>query len=233
MNGDARRVRAWAFAVNAALAKHNASVNMVFCPPAVYMADAVAALPPNAQLAFGAQNCHAATKGPHTGEISAAMLLDAGADYVIVGHSERRAAGEVDADVLAKATAALTAGLMPIICVGESFAAYEKKQTNTVLDSQLLLLRDLPRGGYLVAYEPIWAIGSSRTPSMAEINTAHTHIKSVLGSETAVLYGGSVNAANAGEILAQSQVAGALIGGASLEIESMCAIILGTPTRGK
>jgi len=233
MNGDTRSVRAWVFAVNAALAKRNAAVKVVLCPPSLYITDGVAALPPNAQLALGAQNCHAATKGPYTGEISSAMLMDAGADYVIVGHSERRATGDADADVLAKATAAITAGLMPIICVGESFAAYEKKQTHMVLDDQLELLKSLPRGGYLIAYEPIWAIGTSRTPSMAEINAAHSHIKSVLGSETAVLYGGSVNAVNAGEILAQLQVSGALIGGASLEIESMCAMIASATTRGK
>lgn len=233
MNGDAPRVRSWAFAVNAALGAHSAHVKVVFCPPAVYITDAMAALPPNAQLALGAQNCHAASKGAHTGELSASMLLDAGCDYVILGHSERRAAGETDDQVHAKALTAMAAGLMPVICVGESLAEYEQKRTNAVLNAQLSLLKDLPRGGYLIAYEPIWAIGSGRTPSMTEINAAHSHIKSVLGSETAVLYGGSVNAANAGEILAQSQVAGALIGGASLEIESMCAMITSASTRGK
>ena len=233
MNGDAARTRAWAFTLNTALAKSDAKVKLVLCPPLVYLADALSALPPNAQLSLGAQNCHAASKGAHTGEISAAMLLDAGCDYVIVGHSERRATGETDVDVLAKARAAIEVGVMPIICVGESREAYEQQQTNQVLDGQLEPLKALPRGGYVIAYEPIWAIGSSKTPSMDEINAAHSHIKSVLGSETAVLYGGSVNAGNAGEILAQSQVSGALIGGASLEIESMCSILASASTRGK
>lgn len=225
MNGDASRVRSWAFAVNAALARHPRPPQVVFCPPALYLADAAAALPPNAQLRLGAQNCHAASKGAHTGEVSAAMLVDVGCGYVILGHSERRAAGEGDAEVLAKAQASMAVGLMPIICVGEPLSAYEAQQTNAVLDGQLALLKTLPLGSYLIAYEPIWAIGSSRTPQMAEINAVHGYIKSVLGSGVAVLYGGSVNVGNVGEILVQPQVAGVLIGGASLEIESMGAII--------
>jgi triosephosphate isomerase len=233
MHGNAASVRAWAFTVNAALRSSSHRLKVIFCPPAIYLADASAALPPNAQLMLGAQNCHVAEKGAFTGEISAPMLLEAGCGHAILGHSERRAMGETDAQVHDKAQAALAAGLMPIICVGESLVAYEKKQTNAVLDDQLAPLSDLPRGGYLIAYEPVWAIGSNQTPSMAEINAAHSHIKSVLGSETCVLYGGSVNVANAGEILAQPQVSGALIGGASLESERMCALIACAAMRGK
>lgn len=225
MNGDADAARAWAFAVNAALGAHHTAVRGVFCPPFPYIAAAKAALPLNAQLELGAQNCHAAAKGAHTGEVSAAMLRDSGCDYVIVGHSERRAAGEMDADVVAKAETAMATGLTPIICIGESRADYDAKRTLAALDMQLASLRTLSSANYLIAYEPVWAIGASRTPEMLEIERAHRHIKTVLGSATSVLYGGSVNADNAGEILGLPDVAGALIGGASLNIESMLALI--------
>ena len=225
MNGDAASVRAWAYAVNAALAGLDTPVRGVFCPPTAYLAAAAAALPLNAQLQLGAQNCHSEKSGAFTGETSAYMLKDMECGYVIVGHSERRAAGETDEQVLAKAKAAITAGLIPIICVGESRAQYEQKQTNQALDGQLALLKQLPAASYLIAYEPIWAIGSSKTPEMLEIAAAHSHIKTVLGSATSVLYGGSVNAGNAGEILRLPEVAGALIGGASLSIKTMCAMI--------
>lgn len=225
MNGDAAQVAHWAQAVQALLSDKPA-VRGVFCPPFPYLSVAAQALPANSALALGAQNCHAATSGAHTGDVSAPMLRDVGCAYVIIGHSERRAAGETDADVAAKAKAAMAAELVPIICIGESRAAYDAGQALSVLDSQLSGLRDLiGQRPCLVAYEPIWAIGSSQTPQMAEISAAHQHIKSVLGSAIPVLYGGSVNAANAREILHLPAVAGGLIGGASLTVESMGAII--------
>jgi triosephosphate isomerase len=225
MNGDAARARAYAFAVNAALDELPVSVACVFCPPAPYLLSAYEALSQNARLAIGAQNCHMADKGAHTGEVSAPMLADSGAKFVILGHSERRAAGETDANVRAKAQVALATGLIPVICVGESRAAYESKQTNVMLDGQLAVLKELPAGSYLIAYEPVWAIGGSTTPQMSEISAAHSHIKTVLGSSASVLYGGSVNAGNVAQILALPEVAGALVGGASLEIESMVALL--------
>ncbi len=225
MNGDTARTQAFAHAVNAQLAKAPSWLHGVFCPPFPYLPIAAVALPGNARLHLGAQNCHAHEKGAHTGEVSAPMLAEIGCQYVILGHSERRATGETDADVLAKAEAAIAAGLWPIICVGESRETYDKKQTNAWLDRQLATLKTLPTGRYLIAYEPIWAIGSGKTPTTVEIQAAHNHIKSALGSATSVLYGGSVNPANIGEILGLSGVAGALIGGASLEIESMNAMI--------
>lgn len=225
MNGDAARVREFAHGVNAQLAKMPSSIRAVFCPPMPYLSIAGGALPGNARLKLGAQNCHAEKQGAHTGEVSAPMLADVGCHYVIIGHSERRAEGETDAQVLAKAQAALAAGLIPVICVGEPQEVYDKKQTNDWLSGQLKGLKSLGGGTYLIAYEPIWAIGSGKTPTTAEISAAHCHIKSTLGSETAVLYGGSVNPGNAGEILVLPEVAGALIGGASLEISSMNAII--------
>ena len=225
MNGNAARVRDWAFKVNAALGAHNHAVSCVFCPPAPYLAAAKAALPVNHAVKLGGQYCHSAASGAYTGDISAPMLADMGCAYVIVGHSERRAAGETDAEVLAQAHAALAAGLTPVICVGEPRAAYEAKQTAAVLTQQLTPLLQLPVGAAIIAYEPVWAIGSQHTPELLEIEAAHTHIKSVLGSSVTVLYGGSVNAGNIGKIVALPVVSGALIGGASLESESMCALI--------
>jgi triosephosphate isomerase (TIM) len=223
MNGDRARVRAWTSAVNEALAPYAVSVTGVFCPPTPYLA--AASLPAHAALKLGAQNCHHAIKGAFTGETSASMLADMGCAYVIVGHSERRAMGERDADVLAKAHAAITAGLTPVICVGESRAECDQKLTKQVLETQTAPLKSLGAGSYLIAYEPVWAIGNSVTPELPDIAAAHSHIKSVLGSSVHVLYGGSVNTDNAEEILGLSVVSGALIGGASLEIESMRALI--------
>lgn len=224
MNGNAARARDWAFAVNTALAM-DSPVSCVFCPPATYLAAARAALPHNARLQLGAQNCHSEKSGAYTGEISADMLAEAGCGHVIIGHCERRTIGETDADVLARAYSALAAGLMPIICIGESRAAYDAKQTSAALDVQIKDLKKLPVDKILIAYEPVWAIGSGQTPQTTEIQAAHHHIKSVLGSASCVLYGGSVNAANIGQILGISGVSGVLIGSASLEIESMCAMI--------
>lgn len=232
MHGDRARVSAWAYAVNAALAQLPSPPRTVLCPPQPYLATARAALPHNAQLMLGAQQCHHEKSGAFTGEVGAGMLADLGCRYVLVGHSERRAQGMSDAQVVASAEAALQAGLVPVICVGESRAAYEAGQTTQMLDAQLVPLRALSSTQYLVAYEPIWAIGSSKTPQMQEIAAAHRHSKSVLGSATPVLYGGSVNAGNVGEILGLAEVAGALIGGASLEIQSMCAMIAAVTTRG-
>lgn len=225
MNGEASRVRAWASAVNAALSTTDHAVNVVFCPPSIYLEDARAVLPVNARVMLGAQNCHAEAKGAFTGEISAPMLIDKGCAYVIVGHSECRLKGDCDETVAGKAVGAIAAGLTPIICIGESLAHYEANETLKMLDMQLEAIAALPIGSYLVAYEPIWAIGSGRTPTTAQIQVAHRHIKSVLGSSANVLYGGSVNASNVTEILALPEVSGALVGGASLESNSMCALI--------
>ena len=225
MNGTAASVADYAFHLSAALANAPATIIGVFCPPTIYIADAELALPQNTRLHVGAQNCHAEKSGAFTGEISASMLKDAGCDHVILGHSERRKMGETDAEILAKAQAAIAAGLTPILCVGESQAEYEAKQTNAALDKQLAALAKLKAGSYLVAYEPVWAIGSGKTPSMAEIGAVHRHIKTVLGSAVSVLYGGSVNSGNGRAILGIPEVSGALIGSASLDISTMHEII--------
>jgi triosephosphate isomerase len=225
MNGTGEAARAYAFAINHALQDAPAALQVVFCPPSLYLSAAQAVLPQNARLALGAQNCHHEAQGAFTGEISAAMLRDVGARYVILGHSERRVMGEGDAEVLAKAQSAQKAGLTPILCVGESRRDYEAGKTLETLRAQLECLKLLDFTRARIAYEPIWAIGSQQTPAPTEIQAAHACIKSVLGSATVVLYGGSVNAANIAEILALPEVSGALIGGASVAIESMCAVL--------
>jgi triosephosphate isomerase len=193
-------------------------------------------------IGVGAQDCHAAEGGAHTGDISAAMLKDAGADFVIVGHSERRADhGETDADVKAKAEAAIEVSLNVIICVGESGAQRDAGQAEAVVAAQLD--GSLPRGEgavekVTVAYEPVWAIGTGRTPTTAEVGAMHRSIRKRLqaiygeGSDTIrILYGGSVKPENAAELLAADEVDGALVGGASLTAESFLGIIVAAAER--
>ncbi len=239
MHGTHARVRHFAYAVNDALAMAPAALKAVFCPPFSYLETARAALPPNARLAIGGQNCAKDAQGAFTGGISAPMLADCGARYVILGHSERRLfMHETDDQVSAKVQAAYAAGLTPIICIGETEAEYQAGKTAAVLENQLKPLLDANRRiagatdgrPALIAYEPVWAIGSGKTPTSAEIEAAHTHIKSILGSAQPVLYGGSVKPANIREILSIASVDGALIGGASLEVESMCAMIAAVTT---
>ncbi|MBS1239376.1 MAG: triose-phosphate isomerase [Proteobacteria bacterium] len=188
-------------------------------------------------IGVGAQDCHPADGGAHTGDISAAMLKDSGAGFVIVGHSERRADhGESDADVKAKATAALAAGLAVIVCVGESEAERDAGKAEKIVAAQLA--GSLPEGAeaaekVTVAYEPVWAIGTGRTPSIEDIGAMHRAIREKLvsfygegGADIRILYGGSVKAENAVEILRADEVGGALVGGASLSAESFLGIIV-------
>ena len=188
-------------------------------------------------IGVGAQDCHAAEGGAHTGDISAAMIKDAGAGFVIVGHSERRADhGEGDAVVKAKAEAALAATLAVIVCVGETEAERDAGKAEQVVCGQLE--GSLPQGDnaaekVTVAYEPVWAIGTGRTPTIEDIGAMHAAIRARLGEiygEAAagvrILYGGSVKPDNAGEILAVAEVGGALVGGASLTAESFLGIIV-------
>ncbi|MGV6840290.1 MAG: triose-phosphate isomerase [Planktomarina sp.] len=177
-------------------------------------------------LAVGGEDCHTATNGAHTGDTSADMLKDAGADYVIVGHSERRADhGEDDATVAAKTKAAWDAGLVAIICIGETEAQYRAGETLDVLDVQIK--GSVPAGATpantIIAYEPVWAIGSGLTPTMQEIQDTHAAVRAKLaaavdgGADLSVLYGGSVKPGNAAEIFALEDVDGGLVGGASLK----------------
>jgi len=187
-------------------------------------------------IGVGAQDCHAAEGGAHTGDISAAMLKDSGAGFVIVGHSERRADhGETDAVVQAKAKAALSAGLQVILCVGESEAQRDAGEAEQVVANQLE--GSLPQGveaaeKITVAYEPVWAIGTGRTPTVDDVSAMHRAIRAKLrgiygdaGGDMRILYGGSVKAENAAELLRADDVGGALVGGASLTAESFLGII--------
>lgn len=187
-------------------------------------------------IGVGGQDCHIQPSGAFTGDVSAPILADAGADFVIVGHSERRALhGESDADVQAKAEAALAAGLNVILCVGETEAERDSGQADSVVAAQLdgsLPQSEGAAGKLSVAYEPVWAIGTGRVPSVADVGAMHRAIRAKLaavygeeGAGVRILYGGSVNAGNAAELLAADEVGGALVGGASLTAESFTAII--------
>ena len=226
MHGTHAKARAFAYEVNAALAMAPAHIHGVFCPPFPSPEPARAALPLNARLAIGGQNCARDDSGAFTGGISAPMLKDCGARYVILGHSERRQLMfESDNQVEAKVEAACRNGLTPIICVGETEAEYTNGETLAVLERQCAPLKKWVKAETLIAYEPVWAIGTGKTPTGDEIRAAHNHIKSILGSAVAVLYGGSVKPSNIGEILSIPGVHGALIGGASLEVESMVSML--------
>lgn len=205
---------------------------VLICPPATLVM-VIAEATQGAGLLIGGQDCHAKANGAHTGETSAEMLRDAGASHVIVGHSERRTdCGETDATVRAKTQAAWRAGLVPIVCIGETLAQREAGRTMAVLEAQLE--GSVPPGAtaatLVVAYEPVWAIGTGKTPTTPEVAAAHAHIRKVLGASLTdangvrLLYGGSVKVSNATELLAAGDVDGALVGGASLKADEFLAI---------
>jgi triosephosphate isomerase (TIM) len=206
-------------------------VELMVCPPATLIASfAVAAH--GTPVLIGGQDCHALASGAYTGDISAEMLKDAGASAVIVGHSERRQYHhETDAEVRAKAQAARRAGLMPIVCVGETRPQREAGHALDVVATQLQ--GSLPDGAadFVVAYEPVWAIGTGLTPTPADVGEVHRSIREHLvvrfgagGQGTRILYGGSVNPKNASELLAVENIDGALVGGASLKAGDFLAI---------
>jgi triosephosphate isomerase len=206
---------------------------LMICPPATLVVGFANAAR-GSNVLIGGQDCHPAASGAHTGDISAEMLKDAGAAAVIVGHSERRTDhGETDATVRAKALAAWRAGLIAIVCVGEQRADRAAGKTLAVIGSQLD--GSLPDGAtaakLVVAYEPVWAIGTGLTPTPADVAEAHAFIRKRLaerfgteGGAVRILYGGSVKPANAGELLRVANVNGALVGGASLKAEEFLAI---------
>jgi len=203
------------------------------CVPAPYLAQ-VQVLRHGSTLELGAQDVSAHAQGAYTGEISARMLKDFGVRYAIVGHSERRQYhGETDAQVADKAKAALAEGITPIVCVGETLAEREAGRTEEVVKRQLAAV--IHANGHciseiVVAYEPVWAIGTGKTPTVAEVAAAHGHIRKVLAGLTGeaagvrLLYGGSVKGSNAAELLAAGDVDGALVGGASLNAAEFLAI---------
>ena len=221
--------------VAALLKAHPApACDMLLCPPAPLLSR-MADVASGTQLKLGGQDCHAEASGAFTGDISAAMLADVGATHVILGHSERRALhGETDAVVLAKAEAALAAGLTAIICVGETERQRDAGATLDVIGGQLLnsLPTEANSANTVIAYEPVWAIGTGRTPTLAEIADVHLFLRARLTSrmgadalEVRLLYGGSVKPSNAAEIFALTNVDGALVGGASLKAADFGAIV--------
>jgi triosephosphate isomerase len=213
------------------LAQSSVNVDVMVCPPATLIADFAAAARAT-PVAIGGQDCHALAAGPYTGDISAEMLRDAGAQAVIVGHSERRQHhGETDAAVRAKAAAAQRAGLVAIVCIGETRAERDSGRANDVVGMQLD--GSLPEGaaGVVVAYEPIWAIGTGQTPTQNDVCATHSFIRQRLalrygeaGRGIRILYGGSLKPGNAKDLLTVDNVDGALVGGASLKADEFLAI---------
>ncbi|MEP6786578.1 MAG: triose-phosphate isomerase [Sphingomonadales bacterium] len=207
------------------IAKVAASVaaDVAICPPFTLIAPATTRA---GGIAIGAQDCHAAASGAHTGCVSAAMLVEAGATMCIVGHSERRTDnGETDEDVKAKATAVQAAGMTAIICVGETLAQRDAGQAVAVVEGQLAGSLPDDRTALVVAYEPVWAIGTGRTPSVDDVAEMHAAIRAVVGPDVRILYGGSVKPSNAVELLHVANVDGALVGGASLTAADFVPII--------
>jgi len=207
---------------------------MLLCPPATLIS-AMATAARGSALMVGAQDCHAKPSGAHTGDLSAPMLADAGASHVILGHSERRADhGETDAQVRAKAEAAQAAGLVAIVCVGETEAQRDAGETLAVIGAQIdgSVPTTSTAANLVIAYEPVWAIGTGRTPTLSQIAEVHAFLRARLadhvGAQAAqvrLLYGGSVKPSNAAEIFALPDVDGALVGGASLKAADFAPIV--------
>jgi triosephosphate isomerase len=213
-----------------------AKADLLVCPPSTLIAG-FAGRAKGSKLAVGAQDCHPKASGAHTGDLSAEMLADAGASAIIVGHSERRADhGEIDALVRQKAEAAWRAGLIAIVCIGETQSQRDAGQTLDICGGQLA--GSLPDGAtsanLVVAYEPVWAIGTGLTPTAKDVEQVHAFIRGVLtdrfkgeGGRIRILYGGSVKPSNAAELMAVADVNGALVGGASLKAADFLAIAAG------
>jgi triosephosphate isomerase len=211
-----------------------ARTDLLVCPPATLVATFAEMARGTKLLSVGAQDCHPKASGAHTGDLSAEMLADAGATAIIVGHSERRADhGESDLLVRQKAEAVWRAGLTAIVCIGETQQQRDSGQTLDICRGQLNL--SLPEGStagnLVVAYEPVWAIGTGLTPTVADVQQVHQFIRELLvarfggeGARMRILYGGSVKPSNAAELMAVANVNGALVGGASLKASDFLAI---------
>ncbi len=210
--------------------KHgDAGVDILICPPATLISGCE-----DTPFDIGGQDCHVNQSGAHTGDVSADMLADAGASYVLTGHSERRTDhGETDAIVAAKSQAAYDAGLIAVICIGETLAEREGGTTLSVIDTQLA--GSIPAAATaentVIAYEPVWAIGTGKVPTLDQIGEVHAHIRKQLADrfddadEMRILYGGSVKGSNAADIFGVPHVDGALVGGASLKADDFSPII--------
>jgi triosephosphate isomerase len=235
MNGSRAQTEALISGLKALSAsKPGLAADLLVCPPAAYLMRA-AKLTEGSGIAVGGQDCHTRQSGAHTGDLAAAMLADCGCRYVIVGHSERRADhGESSELVAAKAKAAHEAGLIAIVCVGETEAERDRGATLDVISSQLegSVPADADAANLVIAYEPVWAIGTGRTPTPEDVATVHAHIRGLLkawfkdGPDMRVLYGGSVKGSNAASLMHVPEVNGALVGGASLKADEFWAIAL-------
>ena len=237
MNGVGQADAAKLGDLKAALEANPASCDVLVCPPATLIAQAAWFV--KDAFAIGGQDCHAEASGAYTGDVSAEMLKAAGASHVIVGHSERRQYhAETDAQVAAKAKAAWRAGLTAILCFGETLEQREAGKAKAVCDSQLA--GSVPEGASaantVVAYEPVWAIGTGKTASLDDIAAMHAHVRACLvkqlgdaGKKVLIQYGGSVKPDNAAAILSTPDVGGALVGGASLKVAEFMAIISAAP----
>ena len=238
MNLDKAGAVALAKAV-ATAAGNYAGVDMAVCPPSVYL-DAVASALVGSTVGLGAQNMYHEAKGAFTGELSASMLKDVGCRYVILGHSERRhILHETDQDINRKVLAALAAGLVPIVCVGELLAEREAGQTADVIqrqfDGSLAGLSAAQMAGSVIAYEPVWAIGTGQVATPAQAEEVHADLRKLLesrynaavASQVRIQYGGSVKPDNAAELMHQPNIDGALVGGAALQAEDFLGIVRG------
>ena len=233
MNGLTATALAEAKALAETLAANPHKAQVAICPPATLLAPLAASLA-GSDILLGGQDCHAKASGAHTGDIAAEMLKDAGAACVIVGHSERRADhGESDAGVRAKAEAAHRAGLIAIVCLGETLAQRDGGETLKIVATQLRgsLPDDANAANTVIAYEPVWAIGTGRTPTLEQVAEVHALIRQELrarfddGAGFRILYGGSVKPDNAVQLMAVADVDGALVGGASLKAVDFWPII--------
>ncbi|MDA9778877.1 triose-phosphate isomerase [Rubripirellula sp.] len=215
----------------------NPTVDVVLCPPATYLG-AVGEVVAGTPVGLGAQNLYAAEDGAYTGEVNAGMLTDVGCGYVILGHSERRALlGETDEQISGKLHAALAGNLTPIVCVGETLEDREAGRTEQVVETQvrgsLAGLDEVRAASIVLAYEPVWAIGTGKTASPEQAEEVHAFIRQLLGKifsvevaeQIRIQYGGSVKPSNATELLGQPNIDGALVGGASLKVEDFAGII--------
>ena len=233
MNGERDRLDQIALIARGLDEELSDKVDVMICPPATLLYVATT-LSEDTPLLVGAQDCHSERSGAHTGDVSAEMIADCFAEFCIVGHSERRQNhGESDFDVAAKASACWRADLTAIVCIGETEAQYDNGEAEIVLATQLA--RSVPDGATddntIIAYEPVWAIGTGKTPSPDDVRTIHAFIRNTLverfggyGERMAILYGGSVKPDNASELMAVANVDGALVGGASLKATDFLAI---------
>lgn len=237
MNSTRESARSLAETLVAQLPQHRGAVDVLVCPPFPYLTTVAACLE-GSGVALGAQNAYFEPPGAFTGEVAVEMLVDVGCGYVLLGHSERRhVLGETDELIRKKVDAALAGGLQVVLCVGELLSEREAGQTEAVLDRQLKqglagVSADVLQK-VVIAYEPVWAIGTGQTASPEQAESAHDHLRNQLASRynseqaevTRVLYGGSVNPQNARSLLEQPNVDGALVGGASLKAESFLPIV--------